>query len=62
MKLKMFIKILVKAKKVFNFIYYLTKWKFHDDSNKLVVDKMKDETFGVAIKEFVGLKPKIYSF
>ena len=23
---------------------------------------MKDETGGVAIKEFVGLKPKIYSF
>ena len=23
---------------------------------------MKDETAGIAIKEFVGLKPKIYSF
>ena len=23
---------------------------------------MKDETAGVAIKEFVGLKPKMYSF
>ena len=23
---------------------------------------MKDETGGVAIKEFVGLKPKMYSF
>ena len=23
---------------------------------------MKDETWGVAIEEFVGLKPKIYSF
>ena len=28
----------------------------YDDSNKLVVGKMKDETGGVAIKEFVGLK------
>ena len=29
---------------------------------KLVIGKMKDETAGVAIKEFVGLKPKTYSF
>lgn len=28
--------------------------------NKLVVGEMKDETRGFAIKEFVGLKPKIY--
>ena len=33
-----------------------------NDSNKLVINKMKDETAGVAIKEFVGLKPKMYSF
>ena len=32
------------------------------DSNKLVVGKMKNETGSVAIKEFPGLKPKIYSF
>ena len=36
--------------------------KCYDDSSKLVVDKMKYETGGVAIKEFVGLKPKMYSF
>ena len=37
----------------------------YDDSNQLVVDKMEDETGGVVIKEFVGLKPKkkwIYSW
>ena len=41
---------------------FSTKSKYYDDSNKLVVGKMKDETAGVAIKEFVGLKPKMYSF
>ena len=34
----------------------------YENSNKLVVDKMKDETAGVPIKEFVGLKPKMYSY
>ena len=29
---------------------------------KLVIGKMKDETGGVAIEEFIGLKPKMYSF
>ena len=33
-----------------------------DDSNKLVVGKIKDDKGGVAIKEVVGLKPKMYSF
>ena len=37
-----------------------TKSKYYYDSNKLVVDKMKDEA--AAIKEFVQLKPKMYSF
>ena len=36
--------------------------KCYDDSNKLVVAKMKDETGGVTIKEFVLLKPSGYSF
>ena len=39
---------------------YPTKSKYHDNSNKLVVGKMKDETVGVAIEEFVGLKPNIH--
>ena len=38
------------------------KSKCYNDSTKLVVDKMKDETDIVAIEEFVGLNPKIYSF
>ena len=40
----------------------LTKSKYHDYSKKLVVGKMKDETVGLSIKEFVGLKPEIYPF
>ena len=39
-----------------NIFKYSTKSKYYDDSNKLVVGKMKDETGGVAIEELVGLK------
>ena len=48
-------------KELFDFSNYLTKSNFHDNSNKLVNRKLKDETGGVAIEEFIGLKPKIYS-
>ena len=41
---------------------YSIKSKYRDDSNKLVIAKMKDETRGAAIEEFVGWKPKMYSF
>ena len=41
---------------------YSAEWKCYGDSNGLVVGKMKDEAGDVAIKEFVGLKPKMYSF
>ena len=41
---------------------YSNKSKYHDNSSKLVVDKMKDETAGVAIEEFFQLKPKMYSY
>ena len=47
---------------MFDFSNYLTKSKYYDDSKKLVIGKMKDETGGVAIEEFVRLKPKMYSF
>ena len=49
-------------KEMFDFSNYSTKSKYFDNSNKLVVGKMKDETAGVAIEEFVGLKQKIYSY
>ena len=49
-------------KEMFHFSNYSTKSKCYDNSNKLVAGKMKDETAGVAIEEFVGLKPKMYSY
>ena len=36
--------------------------KYYDDSNKLVVGKIKDKTGGVTTEEFVRLKPKTYLF
>ena len=47
---------------MFDFSNCWSKSKYYDESNKLFVGKMKNETGGVAIKEFVGLKPKMYSF
>ena len=52
----------IKDKKIFDFSKYSTKWKFYDDSNKIVFDKTKDETAGVSIKEFFGLERKTYFF
>ena len=49
-------------KEMFDFSNYSTKSKYYDNLNKLVVGKMNDETASVAIKEFVGWKPKMYSY
>ena len=63
LKLKMSMQILaMNDKEIFDFINHLTKSKYNDNSNKLVVGKMKDETAGVAVEEFVGLKPKMYFY
>ena len=35
---------------------------YYDDSNKLVIGKMKNQKAVVPIEKFVGLKPKMYSF
>ena len=51
-----------KDKEMFDFSNYSAKSKYYDDSSKLIVGKMIDETGNVAIEEFVGLKPKMYSF
>ena len=48
-------------KKMFDFSNYLIKWKYYEDSNKLVIGKMKDKIGGVAIKIFVKLNTKMYS-
>ena len=47
---------------MFDFRNYSTKSKYYDDSNKLVIGKMKYKTGGVAIEEFLRLKPKMYWF
>ena len=49
-------------KEMFEFSNYSTKSKYYDNSNKLVVGKMKNETACVAIEEFLGLKSKMYSY
>ena len=43
-------------KEMFDFSNCSTKSKYYDNSNKLVISKMKDETVGIAIEEFVGLR------
>ena len=45
-----------------DFSNYSTKLRYYNNSNKLVIGKMNDETRGVPIEEFVGLNPKMYSF
>ena len=45
---------------MFDFSNYWTRSKYYDGSNHLVIEKMKDETSGVEIEEFVGLKTKMY--
>ena len=39
-----------KDKEMFNLSNYSAKSKYYDNSNKLVVGKMKDKTGGVAIE------------
>ena len=46
---------------MFDFSNYSSKSKYYDASNTLVFGKMINEMGGVAIEEFVGLNPKIYS-
>ena len=52
----------INAKETFDFSDYSIKSKYCDNSNKLVVGIMKDESAGGAIEEFLGLKRKIYSY
>ena len=49
-------------KEMFGFSNFSTKSNYYDNSNKLVVGKIKDKTAGVVMEEFVGLKPKIYLY
>ena len=51
-----------KDKEMFDFSNYSLKSKYHDDSNKLIVAKMKDGTANNAIEEFFGLKSRSFPF
>ena len=50
-----------KHKHLFDFSNYPEDSKFFDQANKKVIGKMKDESEGKIIDEFVGLKSKMYS-
>ena len=47
---------------MFGFSNYPTKSKYSDNSDKLVIKKVKDETWGDAVEAFLGLKTKMYMF
>ena len=47
---------------MFDFSNHSTNLRYYDNSNKLVIGKIKDESAGVTIQEIVILKPKMYSF
>ena len=47
---------LYKDKELFDFSNYAKDSKYRSGANDLFVGKMKDETSGVSIKRFVGLK------
>lgn len=53
---------LYEDREEFDFSDYPTISPFYCADNKKRVGKMKDETFGNPIIEFVGLRPKMYSF
>ena len=61
LKLKMYLKILGRLKRCLILAIILLSHNIMAiKTNKLVVGKMKDETIGVAINEFLRLKPKMY--
>ena len=47
---------------MFDFSIYSDKSKYYDDSNKLVIGKMRDDISDVALEEFSELKSKMNSF
>ena len=52
-----------KDKEIFDFSSYSSKSKYDDDSNELIVGKMRAEIASVSIKELVvRVEPKMYSY
>ena len=52
---------LFKHKHLFDFSNYPKDSKFFDETNKKVIGKLKNESEGKIIGQFVGLKSKVYS-
>ena len=50
-----------KNKELFDISNYSKDSKYYKNANNLVVGKMKDETSGMLVKDYVGLKSKIYT-
>ena len=46
---------------MFDFSNYSRDATFFNETNKKIIGKMNDESGGVMVTEFVGLKSKIYS-
>ena len=61
LKLKMFLKILVRTNKCLILVIIQLRQNIIDNPNKLVVGKMKHEARSVAIGELVRLQAKMYS-
>ena len=51
-----------KTADVYKDLYPPKNSKYYSEENKKVIEKMKDEAAGVPIKEFVGLRSKMYSY
>ena len=51
-----------RVKKLFDFCNYPKDLKYYNNANDIVVGKMKDETCGVPIRGFVGLRSKKCTF
>ena len=51
-----------KDRHIFDNSGYSPESAFYDSTNKKVIGKMKDETCGVPMTEFVGLRSKMYSY
>ena len=52
---------MLEDKELFDTSEYAQNHPLYSLTNKKVLDKMKDETHGIPIQEFVGLRPKMYS-
>ena len=53
---------LLKDKELFDNSNYQENSAFFFNENNIVIGKMKDEAAGMVIKEFIGLRSKMYSY